>query len=423
MKRVVGALVASSVLALSGCSWGGVNSFHLPGTQGSVSGSYSVDIQMEDVGNLVANNPVRLRDVNVGTITGIRLDDWNAVVTVSLNPDVELPRDTRAKIGQGSLLGAKFVQLDAPEASASPRLADGDVIPLAQTGRYPETEDVLASVAALLNGGGLQHIKTITGELDRALSDRTPQIRDLLTQLDTFVTGLDEQKGEIVRAIDGLDRMGAAFADQDPALREALDAVPPALEELEAQRADLVDTLDALGGFGAETDRVLGAAGDDLAQNLANLEPALKGLADAGPSMVDSLYLLGTVAFPLRTFDKYVRGDFINFSVTVDLTLGTLDHNFLTNTPFAGALGQVETILANGGTVTQAVDPLLPAPLPEENRLPAIPPLPGLSPADGRPAPNPAPDANTQAPDPIDPNAPSPGPLGGLLDPLTGGIR
>ncbi|GAA4548491.1 MCE family protein [Pseudonocardia xishanensis] len=428
MRRRIGvkamaALVVGSVLALSGCDYGGINSLKLPGTQGQGEGAYTIDIQMEDVGNLVANNPVRLRDVNVGTISAIRLDDWNAVVTVALNGDVELPRNTRAKIGQGSLLGAKFVQLDLPEEAPQGRLQDGDVIPVAQTGRYPETEDVLASVAALLNGGGLQHIKTISGELDRALSNRTPQIRDLLTELDTFVTGLDDQRDDIVRAIDGLDRFGSSFAEQDPALREALATFPPALAELEAQRADLVATLDSLGGFGVEADRVLGGVRDDLAANLSNLEPALAGLADAGPSLVDSLYMLGTVVFPLRTFDRYVRGDFINFSITVDLTLGTLDHNFLTNTPFAGALGQVETILANGGTVTQAVDPLLPAPLPEENRLPGLPPIPGLSPADGAQAPNPAPDAYNAPPDPTTAPQPDGGALGGLLDSVTGGGR
>lgn len=420
MRRLLCAALVISVLAASGCSYGGINSSQLPGTRGSGDDAYLVDIEMANVGNLVPNNPVRLRDVNVGTIRKISLKDWTAVVTVAIDGDVELPRETRAKIGQGSLLGAKYVELSAPpEKSGAPgALADGDTITLASTGRYPETEDVLASVSVLLNGGGLQQVRTITGELDRAMAGRTPEIRDLLTQLNIFVTGLDAQKGEIVRAIDGLDRMSAGFAEQDPKLRQALAEVPPALAVLEQQRTDLVRALNSVGGFGEESDRVLGGVREDLRTNLVNLQPALRGLADAGPSLVDSLYMLGTVVFPLRTFDKYIRGDFINFSITVDLTLGTLDQNFLTNTPFAGALGQVETILANGGTVTQAVDPLLPPPLRDENRIPGIPPLTGGSP-ENTPTPSPPP-GEAEQPPPTS-TTPPPGPLSGLPDALLGG--
>ncbi len=439
LRAWVGMATVCGVLLLSGCNYGGINSLQLPGTQGDGDGAYSLDIQMANVGNLVPNNPVRFRDVNVGTISSIRLDGWNALVTVRLNPDVKLPADTRAVVGQGSLLGAKYVELAAPDqdiagaapAAAAPaagQLRDGDTIPLARTGGYPETEDVLASVAALLNGGGLQQIRTITTELGRALGGRTPQIRELITQLNTFVTGLDDQRGDIIHAIEGLDRMSAEFAAQDPALRRALQEIPPALEVLEGDRKDLLRTLDSLGGFGNEADRVLGGAREDLARNLENLAPALGGLADAGPSLVDSLYMAGTVVFPLRTFDRYIRGDFINFAITVDMTLGTLDQNFLRNTPFAGALGQVETILQNGGTVTQSVDPLLPAPLPD-NRLPGLPQVPDITPpADQQPVPRqegpaapgaqPAPPAGA----PATPEAtPEPGPLGGLLSPFGGG--
>lgn len=423
MRRLAAVVMVASMFVVSGCTYDGINSMQLPGTKGSADDAYRVRIEMKNVGNLVPNNPVRFRDVNVGTITDISLQGWNAIVTVSLDRDVDLPRDTHAKIGQGSLLGAKFVELSVPEnAPTGDRLSDGDTIPVSQTGRYPETEDVLAAVSVLLNGGGLQHIKTITGELDKAMTGRTPQIRELLTQVNRFVTGLDAQKGEIVRAIDGLDRMSANFEKQDGKLRKALADVPPALAVLERERNDLVATLDSLGRFGTEAHRVLGAVRDDLATNLQNLQPALKGLADAGPSLVDSLYMLGTVVFPLRTFDKYIRGDFINFSVTVDLTLGSLDRNFLTNTPFAGALGQVENILANGGTVTDAINPLLPQPLRDENRLPSLPSIPGASPEDGKPAPNPAPDA-ADDPDPTPTEPPKPGVIGGLLDSVLGGGR
>ena len=48
---------------------------------------------------------------------------------------------------------------------------------------------MLGALSLLLNGGGLEQIKTITHELDQALSGNTGEIRSLLSQPDTLTTG------------------------------------------------------------------------------------------------------------------------------------------------------------------------------------------------------------------------------------------
>ncbi|WP_267977151.1 MlaD family protein, partial [Acinetobacter baumannii] len=63
-------------------------------------------IQMPNVTTLTANSPVRVDDVDVGSVTDIEVQDWHALVTVSLNRDVRLPANAIAKIGQTSLLGS-----------------------------------------------------------------------------------------------------------------------------------------------------------------------------------------------------------------------------------------------------------------------------------------------------------------------------
>ncbi|WP_245607075.1 MCE family protein [Pseudonocardia spinosispora] len=361
-RRVLAPLLVLLVLLLTGCDRYALNSLALPGTQGRGDGAYEVKLQMPNVGNLVPNNPVRLHDIEVGNIRHIDLDGWHAVVTVSLNRDVSLPRDVVARVGQASLLGAKYIELDEPTGPAKGApIPAGYTVPLAQTGRYPETEDTLAAVAAMLNGGGLQQVRTISTELNRAMSGRTPQYRSLLTQLNTFAAGLDAQKADIVRAIDGLDRMSAGLAAQDKTLNDALVAFPPALDTLQKERKNLVDTLVALGQFGDQADRVFRESDDNLAANLDDLRPALKGLADAGDSLTQSLYLLGSLVFPIKSFPYFFRGDYINFWLNLDLTLPTLDRNFLTGTPAAGSLGRAQQELARaiGGGPTGPGSPLL----------------------------------------------------------------
>ncbi|WP_433504836.1 MCE family protein [Pseudonocardia halophobica] len=423
-------------MALSACDYKGLNDFTLPGAAGTKEGSYSVQVEMNDVADLVPNNPVRLGDVTVGNIEKIELDGWNAVVTITLEPDVKLPTNVTATVGQVSLLGAKYIELGQPVDPAPQLVAANSRIPLSQSGKYPETEQVLASVAALLNGGGLNQLKTITTELDKTLDGREQTFRGLLEQLDTFVTGLDDQKADIVRAIDGLDRLSARLAEQNSKIDGALDSLPSGLEVLNRERAKLTSTLTALGDFGVASDEVIERTSDDLTTNVANLEPALRGLADSGHSLTDSLGLLGTLVFPLKGFGKIYRGDYVNFWLTLDLTLSTLDRNFLTGTPFAGSLGNFEQVLAGtGGAALQNANPLLAPIQPGPDGRPPAVPLPdavgdllprGGGVAGSQPATRPtdAPPPPTGDPIPPDerpPGGEAPGPIGDLVGGLTGG--
>lgn len=424
------AALTSTAMLLAGCDYKGLNDLTLPGATGTGDGAYTVQIEMNNVADLVPNNPVRVEDVTVGNIQKIELEGWHALVTVTIDPEVVLPANVTAKVGQVSLLGAKYVELTPPADPAPTTIATNSRIPLAQSGKYPETEQVLASVAALLNGGGLQQLKTITTELDKALDGRTDQYRSLLAELDTFATGLDEQKSDIVRAIDGLDRLSARFAEQNSKIDAAIVAIPPALQLLNDRRAEITGTLVALNDFGVAADDVIARSSDDLAANVANLQPALAGLADSGSSLADSLGLLGTVIFPVKGVANVIRGDYANFWLTLDLSLSTLDQSFLTGTPFAGSLGNVEKLLATGaGPALDATDPL------------TEPLRPG---PEGRPAPIPVPDAvgdllpqtgggpGTQPTRPTEPSAqpsatPTPAPPaprnddGGLLGGVLGG--
>lgn len=115
IRRTFAVAVGLTVaLGVSGCQWDGLNSLPMPGTEGTAPGSYHVRIQMPNVTTLTRNSPVRVHDVTVGTVSGIEVEDWHALVTVTLNPDVRLPANAVAKIGQTSLLGSNHLELSAP---------------------------------------------------------------------------------------------------------------------------------------------------------------------------------------------------------------------------------------------------------------------------------------------------------------------
>jgi len=342
----------------SGCAdWRGVNSLPLPGTEGGEPGSYTIQAQLPDVDNIERNSRVRVGDVTVGNVTKIERQGWNALLTMSINGDVVLPANATATVGQTSLLGSLHIELSPPKDVASEgRLANGSVIPLAAGSSYPNTEQALASVSLVLNGGGIGNIQDVTQALSTAFRGRDGgDLRSLLTQLDTFVTYLNDQTGDIIAASDGLNNLVGQLADQKQVVDKALKTIPNALAVLNDERTNLADALGELGKFSALTADSVNESKDALVKNLRNLGPVLQSLEDAGPALTRSLDFFTTFPFPKPTLSKWLRGDFANLTAVIDLTLSRLDAGLLTGTRFEGELTELE--MQWGRTIGQMPSP------------------------------------------------------------------
>src|ERR1700761_4624273 len=148
-RAAAGLLTALAVTGVPGCGFRGVNSFTLPGTKGGGAGSYTIQAQMPDVQNLERNSRVRVNDVTVGNVTNIELQGWHALVTMTVNGDVDLPANATATVGQTSLLGSVHVELAPPRAGVPPegKLKNGSLIPLSSSDTYPSTERTLAALS------------------------------------------------------------------------------------------------------------------------------------------------------------------------------------------------------------------------------------------------------------------------------------
>lgn len=359
MKRLVAGTVGAATIALSvtGCgNWRGLNSVSLPGTEGGGPGAFDIQVQLPDITNLQPNSRVRVADVTVGTVTKVERQDWHALLTLRLNGEVNLPANATATIGQTSLLGSLHVEL-APQAGVAPqgKLHQGSLIPLANSAAYPTTEQTLAAVSMLLNGGGLGQMQDITTALSTALRGREADLRNLINQLETFVAKTNEQTGDIIEATDKLNSLTGKFAAQQPIVDKAVRTIPDALQVLKDQRDHLIAALDQLGKFSALAADSTRQTKESLVREFNNLGPVLESLANAGPNMTRSLSILTTYPFPNETLEKWLRGDYANMTAIVDLTLSRIDAGFFTGTRWEGNLTELE--MQWGRTIGQLPSP------------------------------------------------------------------
>jgi len=177
MAGALGVVVLAAA-GLSGCGWRGLNSVPLPGTEGGGPGAYTIQAQLPDVNNIEQNSRVRVADVTVGNVTKIERQGWHALLTMSINADVNLPANATVTVGQTSLLGSLHIEL-APPTNTAPegKLHEGSVIPLSSGAMYPSTEQTLAAVSLLLNGGGIGQLQDITRSLSSAFMGREGDLR------------------------------------------------------------------------------------------------------------------------------------------------------------------------------------------------------------------------------------------------------
>jgi phospholipid/cholesterol/gamma-HCH transport system substrate-binding protein len=350
-------LITLSATALSGCGgWQGPNSLPLPGTAGRGPGSYTIQAQMPDVDNLEQNSRVRVGDVTVGNVTKIERQGWNALVTMRLDGDVELPANATAKVGQTSLLGSLHIELAPPAGTpAEGRLRDGAVIPLSASSAYPTTEQTLASISLLLNNGGIGQVQDITQAFSTAFTGREQDLRSLIDQLDRFIRYADDQKSDIIDATESLNNLVGQFAAQKPVIDTALKTIPDALVVLKDQRTQLADALTRLGQFSALAADSADQTREALVAELKDLTPVLKSLADAGPALTRALSMILTFPWPKETLDNWMRGDYANLTLILDLTLNRIDSGIFTGTRWEGDLTELE--LQWGRTIGQLPSP------------------------------------------------------------------
>lgn len=119
LETSVGMFVIAGMAALAYLS------FTLGGVELGAS-RYEIRARFSSVGDLKRGDAVKVAGVNVGEVTAIALVDYTAVVELSLDRSLLVPRDTIASVRTSGLLGDAYVSLSP--GGASENLGDGATI-------------------------------------------------------------------------------------------------------------------------------------------------------------------------------------------------------------------------------------------------------------------------------------------------------
>jgi len=166
---ILGAIVfATAVLILSGIR--------------ILEKGYEINIVFNDIQGLLKQAKVQVAGVNVGYVKNITLDDGRARVTVWLDKDVKIYKDTGAFIFSSGIIGVKFIQL-SPGGRAAGLLKNGDTIvgvdPISIDKMFDKTQMAVNSLLDSIRGITTDSsIKTIIANLDKFSADLKNSSKD-----------------------------------------------------------------------------------------------------------------------------------------------------------------------------------------------------------------------------------------------------
>ncbi len=101
--------------------------------ESSLPDGYQLIALFDNIGGLKTRSPVTISGVRVGRVGSVTLDQerYQALITLNINPGVQIPEDTIASILTSGLLGEQYIGLEPGGGDAY--MQDGDEIEITQS--------------------------------------------------------------------------------------------------------------------------------------------------------------------------------------------------------------------------------------------------------------------------------------------------
>jgi phospholipid/cholesterol/gamma-HCH transport system substrate-binding protein len=267
-----------------------------------VAGSATqVNVEMARTGGLFVGSGVSYRGVVVGKVTALELTENGVRANVRLDPDVEIPVDSRVQVRSLSPIGEQYLDFQ-PRRQDGPTLRNGDTV-TGDSVDLPQTVAALSvSLDRLIGQVDLRKVRLVLSELGTGLSGAEGDLQRLLADGLTVVDTLDNNVGVVDSLIaDGntVLRIGADTRGEilqgtrsaavftgwlrrfQPDLYQTLERAPGQIEQLRRLVLDLTDVLPGFLDAQGSLSDILRARDPHLRELLQSFPLGLEALASA----------------------------------------------------------------------------------------------------------------------------------------------
>ncbi len=189
----------------------------------SVTRSYEINVEFEDVSGLPVKAPVKLSGVEVGRVEHIKIEDGQAVVVADIHEGVEIYRDARFSVVMTGIIGSKYLKVEQGTPSAGllksgARVVGADEIPMevmitqtmSSIKEFVDSVNSHGEFGAKLNQT-MNEVRQLSANLNQLVAQMKPylsrsvqnldvasaKLNDLMAKADSLMTSLEQGEGVI----------------------------------------------------------------------------------------------------------------------------------------------------------------------------------------------------------------------------------
>jgi phospholipid/cholesterol/gamma-HCH transport system substrate-binding protein len=181
-----------------------------------------VTVEVERAGQqLLPGSDVKLRGINVGTVSTITSDGTGAELHLHMKPSMlkDIPDNVAARIIPKTLFGEKYVDLVIPAQPSTARLHDGSIITVDRTTSALEIDKALNDLLPVLQAVKPEKLNSTLNAIATALHGRGDELGATVAELDTYLKGLNPHLPQLKHDMTALASVARTYNEAaDPLL-------------------------------------------------------------------------------------------------------------------------------------------------------------------------------------------------------------
>jgi phospholipid/cholesterol/gamma-HCH transport system substrate-binding protein len=225
---------------------------------------------LDDTTGLLENDEVRIAGVESGRVTSIELDRGRAIVSFSVDDDVELTDTAQVGVRWRNVLGQKYLYV-YPGDGGEP-LDPGEQLPIEQAVPSADVGELLNALGPVLTAIDPDDANAFVQAVSEGVSGNESEVRALLTDAATVAESVGATDAEVGRIITNLDQLLGALAERD-------DALDSTLTDLSTLSTGLAERNDVLEDVVVQFSQVQTQLNQLLSENRGDLDGTIVDLA------------------------------------------------------------------------------------------------------------------------------------------------
>lgn len=208
-------------------------------------GERSVEAEFVQAAGVKSGDTVKVAGIDVGTVSGMKLDGDRVDISMNIDPDVKLGPDAHASIKVSTLLGSRYIELVPGDGSGLP----GGLIPRSNTSVPYDLADVVQVGTPKFEELDAKKLAESLNVLNRQFGDSAPMAADALDSVGELTKVINNRRGEVDTMLKNVSRVTGILSDNRNNLLQLItqgDAIGARVMQRQGMIRELLDNVAAL---------------------------------------------------------------------------------------------------------------------------------------------------------------------------------